>query len=286
MERKSKLLREIKKNIFVKIGIIIFAFFLLVAFFAPIFAPNDPIEQNLSYRLGGGFWVGNYKYLLGTDSLGRCILSRIIYGARISLLVGVLAVIIMFTLGTTLGLLSGYLGGKVDSIIMRFTDILMSFPYILLAIAIMAALGPGIGNAMIALGVTGTPRIARLVRGSVLSIKEEEYVEAARSLGVPLSRILLKHILPNLFSTIMTVAFLRLGSSILYIASLGFLGLGVQPPTPEWGAMISEGKDYFITGRWWVATFPGLCITIATLGFVFLGQGLRDILDPRLKGKA
>lgn len=283
MERKKNLLIEIRKNIFVKIGIIIFTCFLIIAIFAPLFAPNNPNEQNLSCRLRGGFWEGNYKYFLGTDSLGRCVLSRLIYGTRVSLLVGVLAVIIMFILGTTLGMFSGYLGGKVDSIIMRFTDILMSFPNILLAIAIMAALGPGIGNAMIALGVTGTPEIARLVRGSVLYIKEEEYVEAAKSLGAPLSRILLKHILPNLFSTIMVIIFLRLGSSILYIASLGFLGLGVQPPTPEWGAMISEGKDYFILGKWWLAVFPGLCITITTLGFVFLGQGLRDILDPRLR---
>ena len=279
-----KLLKLGKKNIFVVSGFIIITFFVLIAIFAPYIAPHDPIEQNLSdHRLVEGFWSGNFKYILGTDVLGRCLLSRIIYGTRISLLIGFISVTIMFAFGTVLGLFSGYIGGKVDIIIMRFVDIMLSFPNILLAIAIMAALGPSLANAVIALGVTGTPRIIRLVRGSVLVLKEEDYISAARSLGIPLLRILFLHILPNVITNIMILAFINLGSSMIYIASLGFLGLGVQPPTPEWGAMISEGRNYFVLGKWWICVFPGLCITIATLGFVFLGQGLRDILDPRLK---
>ena len=282
MEMKN-LFKEIRKNIFVVSGLFIITFFVSIAIFAPYVAPHDPLELNMANRSEGGFWVGNSNYILGTDMLGRCILSRIIYGARISLLVGTIAVTIIFTFGTVLGLISGYIGGTVDLVIMRFTDIMLSFPNILLAIAIMAALGPNIFNAVIALVVTGTPRIIRFVRGSVLAVKEEEYLSAARALGIPLFRILFLHILPNIMPNIMILASLNLGQSILYLASLGFLGLGIQPPTPEWGVMISEGSDYLILGQWWLATFPGMCITMATLGYVFLGRGLRDILDPRLK---
>jgi len=281
--RQSILLKSIIRSKIVIYGSCIVIIFLIIAIFAPYIAPNDPLEQNLASRLTGGFWVGNFKYALGTDSLGRCVLSRIINGARITLLIGVFSVTIMFLFGTVLGLISGYFGGKIDIFIMRFTDIMLAFPDILLAIAIMAALGPKISNAVIALGLTGTPRITRLVRGCVLAERSEEYIDAAIALGIPTYRILLLHILPNITSTIIVLASLNFGTSILYIASLGFLGLGVQPPTPEWGAMISEGRQLLVLGKWWLATFPGLSITIVTLGFVFFGQGLRDILDPRLK---
>lgn len=279
---RSKFLQELVGHKLALLGVIIIGFFFLAAIFAPLIAPHDPIEQDLGNRLKPGFWVGNFEIPMGTDQLGRCILSRIIYGTRISLLVGFIATGIMVFFGVLLGLITGYIEGAFDTVFMRFVDILLAFPHIILAIAIMAVLGLGIVNAMLTLGIVFTPQMIRLVRGCVLSIKGKEYVEAQKALGSPPWRILLFHVLPNISSSIIVFSALSLSRTILYIASLGFLGLGAQPPTPEWGAMISEGKDFLVLGKWWTSTFPGVSIALVTLGFVFLGHGIRDILDPRL----
>jgi len=250
---------------------------------APLLMLHDPLQQNLERRMVPGVWAGNRTYLMGTDELGRDIFSRIVYGARISLVIGVIAILLMNGLGVSVGLTSGHFGGRFDAIVMRVVDVLLSFPYIILAIGIMAVLGQGVVNAMLAIGIVFTPTMARIVRGVALSLKPREYIAAARALGGGSGRILLIHLLPNVMPQIVVFSALSLGETILYIAALGFLGLGVSPPTPEWGAMISSGKDMLVLGIWWPSTFPGLAIMLATLGFVLLGDGLRDVLDPRLR---
>ena len=264
-------------------GAMVVSAFLLMGLLAPLLAPHDPLRQNLERRMVPGLWVGNSTYPLGTDELGRDIFSRIVYGARVSLLIGVVAILFMNALGVSVGLTSGHFGGHFDAIAMRVVDVLLSFPYIILAIGIMAVLGQGALNAVLAIAIVFTPTMARIVRGVALSLKSREYVDAARALGAGSPRILLAHLLPNAMPQIVVFSALSLGETILYIAALGFLGLGVSPPTPEWGAMISSGKDMLILGIWWPSAFPGLAIMLATLGFVLLGDGLRDVLDPRLR---
>jgi ABC-type dipeptide/oligopeptide/nickel transport system permease subunit len=276
-------MRRLGRSRLTVVGGAVIGVFLLMGALAPLLVPHDPLQQNLDRRMAPGLWMGNWSYPMGTDELGRDILSRTVYAARVSLVIGVIAILLMNALGVAVGLASGYLGGLFDAIAMRVVDVLLSFPYIILAIGIMAVLGQGVLNAVFAIGIVFTPTMARIVRGVALSLKPREHVSAARALGAGAGRILFTHLLPNTVPQIIVFSALSLGETILYIAALGFLGLGVSPPTPEWGAMISSGKDMLVLGVWWPSAFPGLAIMLATLGFVLLGDGLRDVLDPRLR---
>lgn len=270
------------------LGIIIVIGVIVLALGAPLLAPHDPTQLNLRSRLLPPFWdaEGDVTYLLGTDQLGRDLLSRIIYGSRISVLVGVLGVAVSLVVGVTLGLISGYVGRWVDTIISRMLDTFMSIPFIVLALAVVGALGPrqdsGIVTLVVVLGLTGWVTFARVIRGEVLSVKEREYVEAARSIGQRSGQILVRHVLPNVTASIIVLGTLQISTVIIAESSLSFLGLGVQPPTVTWGIMLSEGRDHLATS-WWLSTFPGLAITITVLGTILLGDWLRDVLDPRMK---
>ncbi|MFW6273699.1 MAG: nickel transporter permease [Halanaerobium sp.] len=259
------------------IGIIIIILFTLIALFAPHISPYDPMEQNFIKS----FRPPSSEHFLGTDEFGRDVFSRIIYGARISLQIGFVAVFISLIVGVLLGLIAGYYGSWIDMIIMRLMDLMLSFPYILLALVIMSILGPGIYNAMVAIGIVYVPQYARIVRSSVLSVKKMEYVMAARALGANDIRIILKHIFLNSMAPIIIQTTLSIGRAIINAAGLSFLGLGAQPPTPEWGAMLSNGQD-FLRNAPWIATFPGIAIALLVLGFNLVGDGLRDAFDPRL----
>ena len=274
-------MQRFRRSRLAQTGATIIGGFLLLGVFAPLLAPHDPLQQKLDHRMAPGVWAGNPAYPLGTDELGRDILSRIIYGTRVSLIIGVIAIMLMNFLGVSAGLIAGYFGGRLDLAVMRAVEILMSFPYIILAIAIMAVLGQGAINAVLAIGIVFAPTMARIVRGVTLTLRTREYVEAARAVGAGSLWIIRSHLLPNVMPQIVVFSALTLGQTILSIAALGFLGLGIAPPTPEWGAMISSGKDLLTLGIWWPSTFPGLAIMLATIGFVVLGDGLRDILDPR-----
>jgi len=270
--------RRLKKNKLAMIGLGIIIFLIIIAIFAPLVSPYNPIgrvkeESSLSPSMA---------HLFGTDLLGRDIFSRVIYGSRISLEVGVVAVGISVTIGLFFGAIAGYFGNVPDVLIMRVADIFFAFPYILGAIAIMTILGPGIMNIFIAIGILGWASFARIFRGSILSIKNKEYIEAARALGASNFRIIIKHIFPNAFAPIIVYATMNVGSAILVEAALSFLGLGVQPPTPAWGKMLSESLNYIDIAPW-MMLFPGIAIVITVLGFVLLGDGLRDAFDPRLK---
>jgi peptide/nickel transport system permease protein len=277
MKSSKKLaLQQLKKNKIAIIGLIIIISLAFIALFAPFIAPHDPIEQNLEKRL----FPPCREYPMGTDDLGRCLLSRIIYGARVSLQLGVIVVGIITVIGVTLGLISGYYGGIIDEIIMRLVDVVLAFPGIILALAVAGALGPGLFNVMLALAIVGWTGLARVVRGSVLSVKEKEFVESARSLGCSDLHIMTRHILPNVMAPVIVLATLDMAFIILAAAGLSFLGLGAQPPTPEWGSMLNSGRAFMRTAPH-LTTFPGLAIMIAVLAFNFLGDGLRDALDPR-----
>jgi peptide/nickel transport system permease protein/dipeptide transport system permease protein len=265
-------------------GLIIITLFGVAAIFAPIISPHNPVENALYDQLIPPVWEegGAAKNLLGTDDLGRDILSRLIYGARVSLTLGVVSVGLALTLGTLLGALAGYYKGWLDNLIMRFMDIILAFPHILLAIVIVAYLGPGLRNAMMAIGIINIPRFARIVRASVMDEFEKDYVTAARAVGAKDGRIIFNAILPNCLAPMIVQASLGFGAAILDAAGLSFLGLGAQPPIPEWGAMIAEGRA-MILRAWWVMTFPGIAILLGVGGFNLLGDGLRDALDPRLR---
>ena len=265
-------------------GLIIIAIFAFAALFAPIISPHNPVENALYEQLKPPVWspAGASKNLLGTDDLGRDILSRLIYGARVSLTLGVVSVGIALLLGSILGALAGYYKGWPDNLIMRFMDIILAFPHILLAIVIVAYLGPGLRNAMMAIGIINIPRFARIVRASVMEEYEKDYVTAARAVGAGNRRIIFNAIFPNCLAPIIVQASLGFGAAILDAAGLSFLGLGAQPPIPEWGAMIAQGRA-MILRAWWVMTFPGIAILLGVLGFNLLGDGLRDALDPRLR---
>jgi len=265
-------------------GLLIVTVFALTAVFAASLSPHDPVDASLYDQLKPPAWAegGSIRNILGTDDLGRDILSRIIYGARVSLMVAVFSVGLAFFFGTLIGAVSGYYKGTLDNVIMRFMDILLSFPYILLAIVVVAYLGPSLRNAMIAIGITYVPRFARIVRGSVLEECEKDYVLAARSIGARDWRIIFINILPNCLGPLIVQTTLSFASAILDAAALSFLGLGAQPPTPEWGAMIASSRSLILRASW-VMTFPGIAILLAVLGFNLLGDGLRDALDPRLR---
>jgi peptide/nickel transport system permease protein/dipeptide transport system permease protein len=265
-------------------GLVIVTGFILMAIFAPFLSPHDPLATSLYDQIKPPVWheTGHWKNILGTDELGRDTLSRIIYGARVSLTVAIVSVGIAFTLGTLLGCISGFYKGFWDSLIMRIMDMILAFPYLLLAIVVVAFLGPSLENAMMAIGITYVPRFARIVRGSVLEECEKDYVMAARAVGARDWRILFIDILPNCLGPLIVQTTLSMASAILDAAALSFLGLGAQPPTPEWGGMIARSRALILRASW-VMTFPGIAILLAVLGFNLLGDGLRDALDPRLR---
>lgn len=270
--------RRFRKNRAALAGLALIGVFALAAVFAPFIAPYDPIAPSLADRMQPPSW----EHFLGTDYMGRDILSRIIYGGRISLEVGIISVGIALVSGVLLGSIAGYFGGLVDLLFMRLIDIMMAFPSILLAIAIVSVRGPGLLNAMIAIGIVAIPNYARIVRSSVLSVKEHEYIEAARALGVRNRRIIFRHVLPNCMAPLIVQATLGVATAVLDAAALSFLGLGVQPPTAEWGGMLSDSRSYLRLAPWTVA-FPGVAILLSVMGLNLVGDGLRDALDPRLK---
>jgi peptide/nickel transport system permease protein len=259
-------------------GLAITLLIFVAALFAPQVSPYDPLRQNVSERLQAPSW----NHLFGTDEYGRDVFSRVLYGARVSLTAGLLVIFMTVSIGIVTGILAGYLGGKIDNVLMGITDMFFAFPYLLLAIAIAAALGPSLIHAMVAITVAWWPVYARLVRGLTFSVKENLYVEAARSIGATDPYIMLHHILPNIMSSIIITATMDLGVAIIVTADLSFLGIGAQPPMAELGAMVTGGRAY-IMNAWWIAAFPGLAILLAVLGFNLLGDALRDIFDPRLR---
>ncbi len=270
---------HLKKNKAAMVGLGIITIFVLMAIFAPLISPYDPNAQVIDDRKTPMFTDG---YILGTDDLGRDMLSRLIYGARISMTIGVVSVGISLVFGILIGVTSAYFGGLYDKIVMRLIDIMLAFPYILLTIVIVSLLGPSLLNAMIAIGISQIPRYARVVRASVLAEKEADYVLAERALGARDTELMFLTILPNCLSPTIVQATLGVGEAILSSAGLSFLGLGAQPPTPEWGLMIASSKE-FITNAWWIVTLPGIAILLAVLGFNLFGDGLRDILDPKMR---
>lgn len=272
--------RQLLRQPTIAAGALLLLLFVMAAIFTPLISPYEPLAQNVAQ----GLKPPSLDHLLGTDKLGRDIFSRLLYGARISLFVGVSVVIGSSLVGGLIGLLAGYLGGWADEIMMRVTDVFFAFPALILAMAIAGALGPSLQNALIAIVVVTWPIYARLIRGQVLAVKEREFILAAQALGVPQLQILVRHVLPNSLAPILVQASFDLGSAILSVAGLSFIGFGAQPPTPEWGVMISEGRNYMAT-QWWLATSPAMAILLVVAGFNLLGDGLRDLLDPRLRGQ-
>ena len=276
--RWRALWRRLRRSKGALVGLAILAVLVLAALTAPAVAPFDPIKIS-----NDALYSPGVPYLFGTDQYGRDIFSRIVYGTRISLTIGLIAVGIAASLGVTIGLIAGYYGGWVDTLLMWGINVMLAVPGILLALAIVTIRGrPSLTNLMIAVGIAGVPTYARLVRGSVLGAKENLYVDAARVCGVPTRIILVRHLLPNVIAPVIVAATLGTGTAILAAASLSFLGLGSQPPSPEWGRMLSEGRGY-LRDQWWISTFPGLTIMLTVLAMNLLGDGLRDALDPRLK---
>ena len=274
--RHSRRLAQFAENRLNLLGVAFVSLVVLAALFAPEIAPFGPSEQDLFNRLQ----PPSRTHPMGTDQLGRDVLSRLLYGARISLRIACTVVAITLTIGTAVGVVAGYVGGWVDEVLMRTVDVLLAFPGILLALVIAGILGPSLTNIMIALAVVGWTQYARIIRGSVLSVKQEEYIKSAQLMGVSDVRILTRHVVPNVLTPVIVLATMDMAYVILGTAGLSFLGLGAQPPIPEWGTMLSSGRNYVDTA-WWVVNFPGLAIMITVLGFNLLGDGLRDVLDPR-----
>lgn len=269
--------RLFRSNYLFTLGVLICVFWILMAILAPVIAPYDPIVQDLSVMLQ----PPSKDHIFGTDNFGRDIFSRVIYGGRYSLLAGCLTVIIAGALGSLYGAIAGYVGGKVDNVMMRFSEMVLSFPSLILAMLINSVMGSSLFNTMFALVIVAWPTYARLMRSVVLSVKENEYIAAAEVLGASRMRILIKEIIPNSISSVLIMATTDLGNQILMFSTLSFLGLGSAPPTPEWGMMVSEGVDYF--NKFWVAGFPGLAIFTMAIGANFIGDGMRDLLDPKLR---
>ncbi|MFM1653280.1 ABC transporter permease [Brevibacillus sp. B_LB10_24] len=268
------------------VGAIITLIVCLVGIFAPQISPYTPDEINPAHMLVPPFWVegGTSEHILGTDQMGRDIVSRIIYGTQISLLVGVCSVVLSGLIGLFIGLISGYYGKWIDIVSMRLVDAFLAIPNILFTLVVLGVVGPGVVTLIFVIGVTNWVSYARIVRGEVLSIKEREFVKAARTIGVSNRMIIMRHIFPNILSSFIVISTLTVATTILLEASLSFLGLGIQPPTVSWGGMLSDGRNYLAT-NWWLATFPGLAITFTVLGIIFLGDWLRDILDPHSQGR-
>jgi len=275
--RLRGILRDIRHHPLAMAGLIVILILLVTAILAPIIAPYDPYHIVPEERLK----PPGLSYLFGTDDMGRDIFSRVVHGSRLSLMAAMVVLAIASSIGVLIGSIAGYWGGRVDEILMRLTDMFLAFPAMILAMCIASALGPSLINAMIAISVVWWPWYARLIRGQILSLKNIEYVEAARALGATNARILWKYILPNCMAPLIVQGTLDIGYAILTTASLSFIGVGAVPPTPEWGSMISIGRSYILV-QWWLPTFPGLAIFLAVAGFNLLGDGLRDILDPRL----
>ncbi len=271
-----QVLRRLARRKGAVFGLVVVGFFVVLAVFAPYLAPHDPVATS---------WLAVRKppsdvYWLGTDEIGRDVLSRVIFGARASLLAGVISVAIALSVGVPVGLFSGYIGGWADALIMRIIDAMLACPFLILAIALAAFLGPSLTNAMIAIGISATPIIVRLTRAQVLAVKVEDYIEAARAVGNPHRRIVLRHIFPNIVPPLLVQATLAIAAAIIAEASLSFLGLGQQPPAPSWGSMLNTAKNY-IDHAPWMAIWPGLSIFVVVLAFNLLGDGLRDALDPK-----
>lgn len=262
------------------VGLAVLAVVVGAALFARFLAPYNPVDQSFADQLRPPSAV----HLFGTDEFGRDIFSRVIYGTRIALSVGVISDGIALGIGVVFGVVAGYFGGWADSAVMRTVDVMLAFPYLLLAMIVVAILGPNLTNAMIAIGIVYTPQFARLVRGAVLAIRGQEFVEAAGAVGAGSVRVLARHVLPNILSPIIVMATLTIGFTIVETAGLSFLGLGASPPTPEWGSMLATGRSYMLTAPW-IATFPGVAILVTVIGFNLVGDGLRDLLDPRLRGR-
>lgn len=275
----SAIIYHLRRNPLVIIGLLIVIMWLFIAVIAPSIAPYQPLAQNLADRLQSP----NAVYLMGTDELGRDMFSRVLWGAQITIPAGLAVIISGSIIGTLVGSVAGYVGGLGDELLMRFTELFMAFPTIILAMAVTAALGPDIKNAILALVIVWWPSYARVVRGLVLEIKSQEYVEAAHSVGATGPYILFRTILPNCVAPAVILATLDIGNAIIVFASLSFIGLGPDPSSPEWGRMVSIGIDFF--DQWWMWLFPGLAIASLVMAFNFIGDGLRDILDPRLRGE-
>jgi len=289
MNEENKILefiKQYKKNRAAVFGFFIVLLLVIFAVFAPFIATHGPIDQDLAQRVLPPAWEtkGSITNLLGTDDFGRDLFSRIVYGARISIVIGSISVSISLFFGLLMGIFAGYFGGKTDTIIMRIVDIMLSIPAILLAIVIVSILGPSLLNAMIAIGIVGVPTYARIVRSSVLSEKNKEYVVASRVNGSSNLRLMFKVILPNCTTPIIVQATMGFASAVLEAAGLSFLGLGAQPPTPEWGAMLADSLQYITTAPWMIF-YPGFAIFLTVLGFNLIGDGLMDVLDPKLKEK-
>ena len=268
------------------LAVLILIAVIAAAALGPLISPKDPNRQNIIKRLQEPYQVernGEVEFILGTDGLGRDVLSRLIYGARVSLLVGLTAVMIGGTLGVSLGLIAGYIGGRTEDIIMRLADIQLAFPFILLAIMFLVVLGPGLLNLILILGIGQWVTYARIARGQTVSQREKEYVEAARALGKGDLAIMFQSILPNILAPLIVIASFNVASVILAEAALSFLGLGVPPTVPTWGGMLAESRDQLLAGRWWLAVYPGIAIMLTVLSFNILGDWLRDFLDPRLR---
>ncbi|WP_096188125.1 nickel/cobalt ABC transporter permease [Evansella halocellulosilytica] len=278
LENLKTVFKKLRANKAAMVGGFLILFFIIVSIVGPYLTPHDPYVTNVSDKLHGP----SAEYWFGTDNLGRDIFTRIIHGMSLTLYIGFSSVIIGLVIGVVIGLISGYYGKKIDAVLMRFIDVLLAFPGILLALAIVSILGASLNNVIIAVGIFSVPMFARIVRGSTLAVKKLEYVDAVKALGASDARIIFRHILPNIMSPIIVQATIRMATAILTAAGLSFLGLGAQPPTPEWGAMLSAGRNYMWDSPH-IALFPGLAIVIVVLSFNLFGDGLRDALDPKMK---
>jgi len=276
--------RRLRRSPVGMIGVAIISAVLFVAAFAPVLAPHDPTLQRLEQRVLPPAWAagGVSEFPLGTDNLGRDVLSRLLYGSQVSVMVGVSGVLVSMLIGVNAGLVAGFYGGRVDAVLGRITDTFLSIPFIVLALAVVGVLGPGLLNLIVVLGFVGWVSFSRVVRGETLAIRQREFVQAARAIGQTNGQILRRHLLPNVGPSVIVLATLDVASIIIAESSLSFLGLGVQPPTVTWGAMLADGRQ-FVATAWWLATVPGMAITVTVLGIIFLGDWLRDVLDPRLR---